>query len=352
MKTLLIILVLLTYINAFGQKGLYINSGAYLFNDDSSITIKNGNLVNDNSIVLNGGSIFMQGLDGNSYSLEFNNPNTINNLELYGTSTFSLSGALIVNSELKFNDMSNFHLNTDSHITLSSNAEIIGESNSNIITGENDTYITTTRNHTAGETNTFGNIGLEVFNGTESMGITEIFRRYGNLNIDSNTTVNRYYEINPTINTNLELDAYFYLLDVDLNGLERSNLAAFRSTDNGNTFTNEGGTAGASYHSLTNINAFSLWAFADSAVLNLGNEGNSIETIQIFPNPSNSLVTIKNIKTIDVTSIELTNLLGQKFNIELSNENSFYVHNLSEGIYLLNIKSKTGNTTKKLVIKK
>lgn len=352
MKILLTILLSSIYLNALGQKGLYVNSGAYLFNDNTSITIKNGSFVNDNNVVLNGGSILMQGLDGNSYSLEFNNPNTINNLELYGTSTFSLSGALIVNSELKFNDMANLHLNTDSHITLSSNAKIMGESNSNAITGENDTYITTTRNHTAGETNTFGNIGLEVFNGTESMGTTEIFRRYGSINIDSNTAVNRYYEINPTINTNLELDVYFYLLDVDLNGLERSNLAAFRSTDNGNTFTNEGGTAGESYHSLTNINAFSLWAFADSAVLNLGNAGNPIETIQIFPNPSNSLVTIKNIKTIDVISIELINPLGQKFNIELLNENSFYVQDLSEGIYLLNIKLKTGNTTKKLIVKK
>ncbi len=74
--------------------------------------------------------------------------------------------------------------------------------------------------------------------------------------------------------------------------------------------------------------------------------------VLIFPNPASHIVNIKPSDGVTITSIELYDISGKRVNIDLSNENTLNVSNLSDGIYLLNIFSQTGTVTKKLIVKK
>lgn len=201
MKNIILFLIFTVCQFSFGQQGLYISSEGFLNNENSVITVVNGDFVNESSTEFNGGTLQMKGLDGNSHRIELNNENTIDYLELYGTSSFELNGQLILNKEIFLNDTSSFMMNTGSFVTLGPTAEIVGETNTNAITGADGTYIKTTRDHTAGVTNDFGLIGVVTYTGSTSMGNTEVLRRYGTFDIDGNPTVNRYYEINPTVNS-------------------------------------------------------------------------------------------------------------------------------------------------------
>jgi Zn-dependent metalloprotease len=84
-----------------------------------------------------------------------------------------------------------------------------------------------------------------------------------------------------------------------------------------------------------------------SGIENLTNDSNGI---MIYPNPSQSVITLDNIK--DVKSIEITNALGQVQKlIDMNGENSITIitSNLSDGIYFVKLHTNERVITKKIV---
>ena len=73
--------------------------------------------------------------------------------------------------------------------------------------------------------------------------------------------------------------------------------------------------------------------------------------VLLYPNPASHIVNIKPNEGILITFIELYDISGKKVNVNLSNENTINVNNLSDGVYLLNIYSEDGAVTKKLIVK-
>ncbi|MBV8325954.1 T9SS type A sorting domain-containing protein [Chryseobacterium sp.] len=70
--------------------------------------------------------------------------------------------------------------------------------------------------------------------------------------------------------------------------------------------------------------------------------------LEIYPNPTKGIVTVKADTSIE--SIQITNIAGQQINIPYSN-NQVDLNHLSEGLYILKIKLKTGQTVSKKIIK-
>jgi hypothetical protein len=74
--------------------------------------------------------------------------------------------------------------------------------------------------------------------------------------------------------------------------------------------------------------------------------------ILLYPNPANHLVHLKPNEGTIIDSVELFDVSGKKIMINLSNNNTINVSNLSEGMYLLNIFTLNGHVSKKLIVKK
>lgn len=72
----------------------------------------------------------------------------------------------------------------------------------------------------------------------------------------------------------------------------------------------------------------------------------------LYPNPASNIVNIKPNDGVIIQSIQLYDVSGKKINISLSNNNTFNVSQLSEGLYILNIYTQNGSVTKKLIVKK
>lgn len=348
MKLIYLIISLIFCQITLGQNGLYITSGSTI--DGNTITLSDADLNNSGTF---NGSLTMTGTNIDDTFIINNGIINLTKLTIDGSNgVYIEAGEVNVSSAINLNSDNALLVMGNTNIILGPSAQINNESNDRPIFGDDGTFIKTTRDHSAGIANDFGGIGLQVSNGNTSMGSTEIYRRYDTFDIAGEPTVKRYYEINPTVNSGLNIDAQFYFLDDDLNGLDRSTLAAFRSTDNGVTFTEEGGIPETLFHSVLNIDAFSLWAFAEASTLNVENPDDGINSIAIFPNPANSFVNITSDIGTVINSIELVNVSGQKIETSLSDDNSFDVSNLSDGIYFLKIISENGFVTKQLVVKK
>lgn len=95
-----------------------------------------------------------------------------------------------------------------------------------------------------------------------------------------------------------------------------------------------------------------LWNIGD------GIQENTLSEMKMFPNPASNQVTI-NVLSKESTNatISVTNLTGQLIysqNISLESGNNQYLLNVSNytsGFYLVNIRTNTGSTTQKLIIK-
>lgn len=76
-------------------------------------------------------------------------------------------------------------------------------------------------------------------------------------------------------------------------------------------------------------------------------EPKNINTVTLFPNPANENVTIKSDETVE--SISILDITG-KYLAGFSKANEFNVREYSKGIYLINVVTKNGNTTHRLVV--
>lgn len=81
-----------------------------------------------------------------------------------------------------------------------------------------------------------GNLGLTITT-TASMGQTQIIRSHDAQTLAFGTSINRYFEIIPTNNNNLNATIRFDYFDAELNSLPEGSLLLFKSNDQGNTWS-------------------------------------------------------------------------------------------------------------------
>ena len=82
-------------------------------------------------------------------------------------------------------------------------------------------------------------------------------------------SIARAYDVTAETNTGLDATVVFRYDDTELNGLDESTLSLFRSTDDGATWTEVGGTVDPDANTITatNVDGFSLWTAAASGAL-------------------------------------------------------------------------------------
>jgi uncharacterized protein (DUF2141 family) len=187
-------------------------------------------------------------------------PTTVRGLQVTGGGTLALAQPLTVSQALT---LTQGILNTGaSAITLSPTATLT-ETAAGYVTG---TVQTTRGLATAGSTETFGGLGLSLTPSGSTLPGSTLVRRFTGTaltSVNGGQSIQRYYEIDPTVDSGLSVDMVLSYRDNELNNIPEASLALFKSSN---------GTAGPwaqqgmfALNSLANtvtkagIGSFSVW---------------------------------------------------------------------------------------------
>jgi plastocyanin len=186
---------------------------------------------------------------------------TFNNLTVTNLSGASLTSDITVNGAL---NVTSGVLSTGSFTAILGSAGTLSESAGQVLSGN----IRTTRNIVVNSgTESFGNIGVNLTVNGVAPGSTTVLRKTGTASTgNGHSSVKRYFDISPTVNSGLNASLVFHYDATELNGQTASLLELYKSADNGLTWTNMGGSVNTvnATISLSNISNFSRWTASDT----------------------------------------------------------------------------------------
>lgn len=177
------------------------------------------------------------------------NPGTLNNLTITSTQIVTLGDNMTVNGILTL---------TNGTLALNGKTLTYGT-----LTGTGGVLSETQILDVPSSVNV-GNMGAIISSGS-NLGSTTIGRGFNAQTNGVNTGILKWYQITPTNNSGLNATLVFsYNEGAELNGIAEENLRLFKSTDEGTTWTLEGGTVDpdANTVTLTGIDGFSRWTLA------------------------------------------------------------------------------------------
>ncbi|MDI6804734.1 MAG: choice-of-anchor D domain-containing protein [Bacteroidota bacterium] len=187
-------------------------------------------------------------------------PATLNNLIISNPAGVTASASTTVNGMLSI--MNGNFLSDANTITLGTSG-ILNEIAGQTVIGK----VVTTRNVIQGVNNTFGGIGIEINAADAAPGSTNVERITGTAQTgNSKSSILRYFNIVPTINSGLNAALVFKYYDSELAGQDAGSLQLYKSLDNGSTWSGQGGivNVSATTISLSGVNSFSRWTAADA----------------------------------------------------------------------------------------
>jgi hypothetical protein len=141
-----------------------------------------------------------------------------------------LKKTIYVENDLKFVD-GLIDLNGN-NINLTSNGKLIDESEDSRIIETDGGLIIKTVNLNAPNKENVGNLGA-VITSSENLGSTTISRGHQPQTNGGNEGIKRFFDIHPTINTNLNATLEFHYFEAELNGISENDLTIFRHTGSG-----------------------------------------------------------------------------------------------------------------------
>lgn len=248
--------------------------GAHTLNMNGAISATAGSLV--------GGTTSNIVIGGSSTSTSLPSI-TLNNLTLNRTAGISLGGDVTVDGTLT---ITNGTLNTGANTVILGTNGTLSEIAGQPILGN----VRTTRNILATSgTEVFGNIGADIALNGLAPGSTTILRKTGTASTgNAHTSILRYFDITPTVNTGLSAGLVFHYDDSEINGQNVNLLGLYKSSDNGVTWSNVAGTANAVSKTitLTGINDFSRWTAADTT----NHIGNTAIPTTVSISPVNQII--------------------------------------------------------------
>ncbi len=256
---------------------LNINAGGSFYMDNRIVGFTSSNPITQNGTFSNTGSK----IEYNGTTLQ--NISTTNivyaGLRINNPAGASFLGNVTVNDTFSV-IQGDVNLNGKT-ITLSSTGYLT-ETPGNVLYGTAG-FITYTRNIGIPSSLNAGGLGA-VITSAVNMGLTEVKRGHTVQNgLNGGTSIKRYYDINPAVNSGLNAGLIFKYDDSELNGKPETLLKLFKSTNNGSTWLYQTGIVNvlANEIALSGINSFSRWSSDSSAA-----SASVKMIIQGFYNPS------------------------------------------------------------------
>lgn len=157
----------------------------------------------------------------------------------------------------------------NSDILLNSSAYIAGESENNRITGANGGFVEITQDMNAPASVNAGNLGATI---SSSVNLGSVTIRRGHVPQSATgltNSINRYYMITPTNNSNLNLTLRLKYFDAELNGQNETSLVIYQSNNSGIDWTNISQTSqntNANYVEKTGVASLALQTLANNNI--------------------------------------------------------------------------------------
>jgi len=251
LRTILFILTLLLCLSIFSQ-GVVVNAGYFIVQPSTNVVITgNGNWTNNATATLNIGSWVR--FSGNAIQrIQGTNTTAFSNLDANNSTSVFVQRDISINTSLQLT-LGYFDLR-GAITTLGNTASVTGgetetkrlRSTSNA-GGTDDGYgIGTVRTTRVNPTGNVANLGLD-FTPAAALGNTLLIRGHlrqaGSGSFTGNYSIFRYYEIQPTVQSNLTINAHNYL-HAELNGHTEANLQMYQWFNGGgpNFWTPRAGT--------------------------------------------------------------------------------------------------------------
>ena len=189
-------------------------------------------------------------------------PTSVTALAVNNSTGVTLSNSLTVNGTLT---VASGDLITGANSVTLGNSATISETAGSQVLGN----LATTRTLSQSTNDVFGGIGVEINAAGAAPGSTSVTRVTGTAMLGSgNSSIKRYFNINPTVNTGLNATLVFHYDDraAELNSLTESTLQLFKSTDDGSTWALGAGTVNTTSNTITlnGITDFSMWTAGSS----------------------------------------------------------------------------------------
>ncbi|MGO1728449.1 MAG: T9SS type A sorting domain-containing protein [Flavobacteriaceae bacterium] len=92
------------------------------------------------------------------------------------------------------------------------------------------------------------------------------------------------------------------------------------------------------------------WILRDETALAVAGDFDLAEMVSVYPNPTSDFVQLNLPSDIEISSVQLFDLLGQKIAVEINNQ-KIDLSSYTDGVYMLNIKTNQGELTKKIIKK-
>ena len=327
MKKFLILYKLLL-VSLVGHCQLNINAGAQWVNSgNTSVVLHDMSLVNDGSLIAGTGSFKFTGSQNSTISG--------NGLPLFNILEISKdnNAKILLNRNISVGSLINFisgqlDLNNN-NILLSPIANIAGESEINRVIGPNGGFVEITQDMNAPASVNAGNLGATI---SSSANLGNVTIRRGHLSPSGTgltNSINRYYLITPTSNSNLNTTLRLRYFDAELNGQNENSLVIYQSTNSGADWSNlskSSSNINANYVEKTGIASLALQTLANDDV----QQPDGVTGL-VFTGQRKKATEV----TLKWTSQTETNLNGYQVQRKLDNEADFideaFVSSLATG---------------------
>lgn len=253
-----VLLVASLPIIAFSQ-GLEIGPNAHIIvNGDAFIMVQDGNFVNHGNFVSDASIVVFLG-NANSSDTQIKGDSITNFHQLIvnkNTNGIQLGNAIEVDDSLK---MTSGDLDLNSHdIDLGNTGILYGESNTNRIWGAAGGEIIYVATLNAPASYHPANMGLEL-SSSQNLGLTTIKRGHVRKTSITGYGIERYFDISPTNNTNLDASLVYHYYENELGGIAEAELDLWKY--DGSNWDNQGGVLNTADNTLTKtgIPSFSVW---------------------------------------------------------------------------------------------
>ena len=337
------------------------NGTTFKLEGNATLVLQNLSLVNNGTFNQTAGTVRFTGTTNNTIS--GTQPTKIHVLQLAktGTAEIQLQRTLSINTLVSFTS-GLLNLNNN-NLVLEPAALLSGETETSRIVGANGGYVQIAVPLNAPSSANPGNLGA-VITSAQNMGTVTVRRGHvaQNIAVVSRQSVNRYYDITPTTNTNLNATLRFNYFNAELNGRNEALLSLWRSNDNvvwtGAGFSSRDATG--NFVQQTGIASFSRWTLTDidfpTNVFDL--TPNGAPAIKVWPNPTVELlnISVRVKKTTDAT-LSLIDMQGRRLMnravklVTGNNQLQIETLQLAAGAYLLIVIAEDGSTLKSTLIR-